>query len=198
MEELHIISEALKSVLLGTLEDACGLIMPGEQSGLDRLTFHVYQKKHHQDSNDRRIFLIRWGLHQIFQKKHLPELSPQELEAQLKNIIIKNSIAIKQALFKQCGEILSDAITLKLEPALNTQNILFTTSKLKICNVRKNSLKSSNCGWPNYCIFLSWTDDSGEFQEFIYPLQFSKPKKQFIIPAEEIVTQFIRYRDTQI
>ncbi len=198
MQELHIISEAQKSVLLKTLEESCGLILPGEQSGLETLTFHIYQKKHHQNRSDRRIFLIRWGLHQVFQKKHLPEVPAQELETQLKNIIQKNSVPIKQALFKQCRDILSDAVTIELEPALNERHILLSSSSLKICNARKSKEKDSNCGWPNYCIFLSWTDESGEFQEFIYPLQFNKVEKQFRIPADEIVTQFIRYRDTQI
>ncbi len=195
MEELYILSEPQTMVLFKTLEHACGLILPGERSGIDRITFHVYQKKHHQNSSDRRIFLIRWGLHQIFQKKHLPELSPQKLEAQLKNIIQMNSTAIKQTLFKRCGEFLSDTVTLTLEPALYAHNIVLDNYKLKVCNTRK---KASNAGWPAYCILLSWTDENGAFQEFIYPLQFNEQAKQFLIPAEEIVTQFIRYRDTQI
>ena len=143
-------------------------------------------------------FLNPLGAAPDFQKKHLPELSSRELETQLENIIKNNRASIKKALFKQCGEILSDAITLKLEPALNKKNILLTTSKLKVCNIRKNTVNKSNCGWPNYCIFLSWTDDGGEFQEFIYPLQFNASEKQFRIPADEIVTQFIRYRDTLV
>ncbi len=198
MEELHIISEKQQADLLKRLESSCGLILPGEQSGLDPLTFHIYQKKHHKNKSDRRIFLIRWGLHQVFQQKHLPEFPIEQIENILGTVIQKNCSQIKKTLIEQCRGILNDAVTLKLEPTLNAQNILLITTQLKICKTRTRGSNDFNSGWPNYCVFLSWTDENGDFQEFIYPLKFNEQERQFIIPAEDIVTQFKRYRDTPL
>lgn len=198
MEELHIINEEQQARLQTVLEKSCDLLLPGEHSGLEPLTFHIYQKKHHQKRSDRRIFLIRWGMHQVFQQKHLPEFLPEALETVLSSSIRKNRQKIREALFNRCREILSDIVTLELEPALNSRHVFLEAAQLKVCNTRKSEKHPWNGGWPAYCIFLSWTDESGAFQEFIYPLIFEEKEKRFILSSDEIVSKFIRYRDTQL
>jgi len=196
MVELNILSKQQEADILASVEEYCQLILPAESEHLETVSVHIYQKEHQQSVLDKRIFQIRWGLHQIFQDKHLPDLSPAETTEILKHIIKKHSKKIRHALFSQCQEILSDTVLLELEPEINQRNIAFSSYKLKVCNARNTDKNYRNSGWLNFCVFISWIDENGDFQEFIYPLLFSEKKKRFHIPANEIVTAFIRYRDS--
>ena len=197
MEELHILSAEEKKLILNSIETNCKMVLPGEKSELDPVTVHIYQKEHHQDVHDCRVFQIRWGMHKIFQFKHLPESTDAKTEDTLSQIIKKNCSKIKNALLEHCQEILSDNITLQLEPELNRRNLFISSYTFKVCSTRKRNTHETNHGWPNFCLFLSWIDDTGEFQEFIHPLPFDELEKQFVITPHEIIDQFVKYRDAQ-
>lgn len=196
MVELFILSKQQKADILGSIEQHCELILPAKSEHLEAVSVHLYEKEHQQSALEKRIFQIRWGLHQIFLDKHLPDLSPSETTEILKQIICKNAKKIRHSLFTQCQDILSDTVMLELEPEINQRNIAFSSYKLKVCNARNSDKNYTNSGWLNFCVFISWIDENGDFQEFIYPLLFSAKQKRFHIPAQEIVTAFIRYRDS--
>lgn len=198
MEELLLFSDTHTQLLIAWLEECCQVTLPDKRDDLDVVTFHIYQKKHHQTAHDRRIFQIRWGLHQIFQIKHMQESSIEQTLEEIKTAIFKNGKKIQASLYKYCEQLLSDSVTLRLVPEIDKHSILLSSYKLKICSARKGKNDTDSHGWPNYCVFLSWIDESGDLQQFIYPLHFDGAGKRFDIPTSDIATKFIQYRDSCI
>ena len=196
MEELHIVSEQQAQQILAGLEKYCGILIPSPYSGLEPISVHIYQKKHQSEPGDCRVLQIRWGMHQIFSFKHFAKFNSEEIVNAIHEILKKNCKKIQEKLFEHCKEILSDFITLILEPELNSRNIILSSYNLKICNTRKNSKNENTGGWPNYCIFISWEDDQEDFLEFVYPVLFNEKTRQFELPVDDIITKLIKYRDS--
>lgn len=197
MEEIHLLNADQMLSVLNAIQKHCGLILPGGRV-LDPVTVHLYQKKHHRSAKDNRLFLIRWGVHQIFQYKSFPQLPAAESCEQIKNIIGDKAAAIRKSLVEYCPEILKDALTLRLDPELSRRTVLLTGYQIKVCPTPKKAHTDGNGGWPNFCLFLSWTDEDDTFQEFRHPLAFDEESRCFNIREKDIVDNFIRYRDTVI
>ncbi len=193
MKEIELLSEKDKRELLRLLEKQCGLLLPADQIRLGAITFHLFRYQ----QQDGLYFLIRWGMQKIFSSKGISDAGTKRVLAQLRTLIRGNKTAIKKALTGYYGEQLNNLAQIELQPELTRQCSDAAQLNLSVCQARRCRAKSTNnYGWPNFCVMISWLDETDEFQEFLFTLPLDAQSKSFTIPSEEIIVQFRRYRDT--
>lgn len=197
MEEVDILTRADQQRLLIQLEQACGIVLPHARSNMGALSFHVYRFKDRNPGSSREwAFQIRWGVHKILSDKNLC-LNEQYLPVLMEVIKIHHK-KIKQGLWDYAESQLNTIISLELEPELNRHRVDLVSFQLKVCKARQKVDALNKFGWPNFCVALSWYDELGDFQEFIYPLSFDPEKRCFVIPTQKLVREFLIYRDSAI
>ncbi len=190
MKELRTFSPQELQTLKETLEKASGLILPNDPTRFGELKFHVYSGATEHEFH----FQIFWGPHKIFTKKHLLQSSKHDLLQALQALLKESAAEITQALLNYCAERLNDFLQIELQPLLMAHGLDTLQVNVKV----KPSTKAptqQNGGWPIWCLLMSWVDEFGEFQEFAHKIFFDVSQKQFQISAEEIVKNFVKYRN---
>ena len=202
IEESRILSEKDKNKLYNSLEDSCQLMLPKEKERIGEITFHLYHYENIKNdigsAKKHCLFQIRWGSHKIYSKKHLnmnPEKSCLDI---LTKAIQADRKQIKNALVEYCKNQLSSIVIIEFELEINKKSPNLTGYELQVCKCRKKNVEMNNSGWPNFCIFISWYDELGDFQEFIFPIKLDPESRLFQIPTQKIVSDFLVYRDTVI
>jgi hypothetical protein len=198
MEELNLINNQQGMELWKALEQNTGLLLPRDKEHFGEVSFHVYVRTRTDfEKNDNEyVFHIRWGMHKIFSEKHLCLKNPAECLDDLIKVIKSNKNQIKIKLIEYIEGQLGSIVTLELEPAFNQKFSSLRLYEIKVDRGRNKNNVSH--GWPNICIFISWYDEFGYFQEFIYPIRLYRETRCFRIPIPEIITQFQRYRDSLV
>ena len=138
MEEVNILSQKDKSLLLEKLEKECALLIPQDKDRLGELQFHLFKYKG-QNGNGKPqdyFFQIRMGIHQIFSKKHLPFCEKGDCIAKLESIIAANKKQIKNSIIDYCQNQLDTVLTVELEPEFNkhgleTERVVVPEDKVK-------------------------------------------------------------------
>jgi len=195
MKEIELLSAKDKNELLRLLEEQCGLLLPKDKALFGAITFHLFRGQRQQGLH----FLIRWGLQKIFSARGIHDAGAARVLEQLRSLIRSNKTTIKKALTDYCGEQLNNMAQIELQPELTRQCSDARQLSLSVCQARAcRSKETNNHGWPNYCVVISWLDETDEFQEFLFPLAMEEQSRSFTIPGEAIIARFRRYRDTLI
>jgi hypothetical protein len=200
MEEVNILSQKDKSLLLEKLEKECTLLIPQDKDRLGELQFHLFKYKG-QNGNGKPqdyFFQIRMGIHQIFSKKHLPFCEKGDCIAKLESIIAANKKQIKNSIIDYCQNQLDTVLTVELEPEFNKRFPYVFNYNIKLCKARRRNTELVQYGWPSLCITIAWTDEFGEFQEFMHPITIDPETRCFKTNISQILNSFLSYRDTLI
>lgn len=192
MKEIEVLSENDKKELLRFVEEQCAVVLPDDQTRLGSVTFHLYRYQRQEGL----YFLIRWGLQKIFGARGIRDAGAKHVKAQLRRLIRGNAAAIKKALSDYYAEQLNNLAQIDLQTELMRYCSDADQLNLRVCQARNCRTENpTNYGWPNFCVVISWLDETDEFQEFLFPLPLNAQSKSFTIPTEEIITRFRRYRD---
>ncbi len=194
MKELQILKKQQIDQLKKDLEKATGLLLPDDSIRFGDLKFHIYSGSKENEFH----FQIFWGPHKIFSKKHVLDISSEHLIDHLKELVTQSSRTIAQALTQYCETRLNDFLQIELQPLMMNHGLDVLQIDLKVRRSSKKSPNQTNGGWPIWCLLLSWIDEFGEFQEFVYKIYFNTQSKKFDIPPQEIISQFIKYRNSLI
>ncbi|MBN2426241.1 MAG: hypothetical protein JXR46_11220 [Calditrichaceae bacterium] len=195
MQELEILSEKDQAYLINALQKSCRMILPVSDQKFGALSFHIYSFDE-RSTEGENVFQIRWGIRKLFQDKNIGKIDSQTLLKNLAHIIDKNFETIKKELNEYCLEQLQTYIAMEVEPVLSTNFGGLYDIKIGFCRSRKRAEEIKSSGWANFCIYISWTDEFGEFQEFLYPITFTGDQSSFDIPVDHIIKEFRRYRDS--
>ena len=194
MKEIQLLNSNDHQHLLQQVEKSTGLVLPVNDDRLGPISFHLYAYQEHPGVH----FQMRWGVRTIFHKKNLPAADKDEMLNKLNRLIQRNAGLIKENLTVYCLEQLNNIVFLELDPHLSAVPDGGHQLTLEVCKARRKAKTVDTGGWPNYCVAISWFDESGEFQEFLYPLRIDRAQKMFLIPAGEIASRFRAYRDQLI
>lgn len=194
MKELKALNEQDFSFLKHSLEKSTGLLFPDDATRFGDLKFHIYS-----GASDKEFhFQLFWGPHKLYAKKHLKERSPDDLFKDLANSIKKDGKKIARAAIQYCEERLADFLQIELQPVLLANGLNALEIEIKVRQSKKVRAGAANGGWPVFCLLMSWTDEFGEFQEFVHKITFNKENKLFNIDPQIIVKKFINYRNSLI
>ena len=195
MQELEILTEKDQEYLINALQKSCQMILPRSDQKFGALSFHIYVFDERSTEGDN-VFQIRWGIRKLFQDKNIGKTDSQTLLKTLAQMIDKNSETIKKEINEYCMEQLQTYTAMEVEPVLNKSFGGLYDIKLGLCRGRKRTEEVKNSGWANFCMVISWTDEFGEFQEFLYPITLNDDQSCFDIPVEHIIKEFRKYRDS--
>lgn len=202
MKELNILKNTDIRKIRNHLSESCGLTIPDEKEHMGLISFHLFKYEHHLENNesgkDEMRFQIRWGAHKIYSKKHFFITDETNVIEQLKQFISQDCMKIKKELLDYCKTQLGNIVTLEVEPEINKRNPGLIGYQIQVDRGRTNTSVKENAGWPCLCIFISWFDELGDFQEFVYPVKFDGKSRQFLVDAKEIADAFQVYRDTVV
>lgn len=197
MDRINVLSKKDQAILLGLLEQECALLLPDEPERLGPITFHLHPHKLSEANSPAddslHIFQLRYGMLSLFSYKQVKLNSQGEYMNDITHIIKANKSKIKTALIEYCQNQLETIINIELEPYLRKQFPYLFNYRLKLCQARLKNKDMLDIGWPSLCISISWTDDYGEYQEFMYPICLNKITRRFQLEVRQIVTAFQRY-----
>ncbi len=131
-------------------------------------------------------------------KRHLELNGENDLIETLSSIIKVECKEIKKSLYGYCEEQLDSVFGLELQPELSRKFPGIGDYQLRLSKGRGNNSSLQKLGWPDYKIFIAWTDDYNEFQEFSYPLNFDHKNHRFHIQTDDFISKFARYRDNLV
>ncbi|MHB2148957.1 hypothetical protein ACX8XP_07880 [Calditrichota bacterium LG25] len=192
MKELKAFTESELQILKETLEKASGLLFPDDATRFGALKFHFYSAAKANEYH----FQIFWGPHKIFSRKHIQGANKDELLRDLQLALKKSANSIVRAAVQYCEDRLNDFLQIELQPLLNKHGLDLLQLDIRVRQSKKKLPAGSNGGWPVWCLLMAWTDEFGEFQEFVHKIVFDVQRKQFNISAVDIVKQFINYRNS--
>jgi hypothetical protein len=200
MEEVNILSKDDKIRLLDTLEKECALLIPHDKDRLGELQFHLFKYKGQGGNGEdpEYFFQIRMGIHQIFSSKHVAFCETGDCLSKLESIIAANKKQIKNSIIEYCQNQLDTVLTVELEPEFNKRFPYVFNYNIKLCKARRKNTELIKYGWPSLCITIAWTDEFGEFQEFMYPLTMDPETRCFQTNISRILNSFLTYRDALI
>jgi len=193
MKEIQLLKPEDHQRLLGAVEKNTGLILPVNDDRFGALSFHLYFYEGHPALH----FQMRWGVKKIFGKKNL-SVQEENLTSHLCGLIKRHAATIRENLQTYCLEQLKNLMFLELDPHFTFNPGIGHQFTLKVCKARSKVPEQETCGWPNYCVAISWVDETDEFQEFLYPLRVDAEQRILVIPAEDIARRFKIYRDRMI
>ena len=75
-------------------------------------------------------------------------------------------------------------------PAFNDYKIFVDVSRCRSTNNDESKYK-----WPPISVFISWDDEFGDFQEFVYPLKFAYKNNHFLLDYHSIINELKYYRE---
>jgi len=192
MKELKSLNEPDVALLKQILEESTRLIFPEDATRFGDLKFHLYSGS----SSEEFHFQLFWGPHNIYSKKHVKEKFSNDLFNNIGKFIKKDGKKIARAAIQYCQERLADFLQIELQPVLMTHGLNTLEIEIKLRQSQKSRASAANGGWPIWCLLMSWTDEFGEFQEFVHKITFNKEKKTFEIDPQSIVKKFINYRNS--
>jgi len=199
MEEINILTAEDIKALLKSVEKECTLLIPDEKERLGELSFHLYEYDKSGASGNTNgksvVFQIRYGMHKIFSKKHLTVNLKNKYLEDLVKVVCENKNDIKKAIIDYCQSQLETIISLELIPEFNKRFPYLFSYELKLCKARKKNQLMIKYGWPSLCVMISWTDEFGDFQEFMYPLMIDPESRHFQIETSKIISAYQTYRD---
>ncbi|MGD9489705.1 MAG: hypothetical protein AB7W47_16915 [Calditrichaceae bacterium] len=196
MQESNILSEKDKKELFVILEKHCNLVLPDEKIRCGDFSFHLYHYEKNNDADDSWVFQVRWGTHRFYAKKHLSFTNNKDYLSILTDVIRKDKSLIKKALLEHCENQLNTIAMLEIEPAINKKLPYLSRYEMSVKKLRNPGKIKNESGWPNFGVCICWYDELGNFQEFVYPIQFDSISRRFRVPPEEIVNKFQVYMDT--
>lgn len=202
MEEVNLLTEKDTKELLQTVEKFCDILIPDEKERLGEISFHLY-KYDNADNTDNYgkqswTYQIRYGVHTIFSKKHINIPADQNYNDVLAKTICDHKDKIYASIVEYCQNQMDTMVKMELEPQFQQRFSYIFTYDLKLCKSRNRNKQMLNAGWPSLCIAISWNDDYGEFQEFMYPLTINQDTRRFNLDSDKILTAFQSYRDSII
>jgi len=197
MEHVNLITDKDQAHLLGLVEQECALLMPNEPERLGSVSFQLHPHKPSETNfptdDSLYVFQLRFGMLSLFSHKQLKLNSPGEYMKDITPIIKENKSKIKTALIEYCQNQLETIVTMELEPALRQQFPYLFNYQLKLCQARIKNKYMLDLGWPSLCISISWTDDYGEYQEFMYPLCLNRDTRCFQFDMQQLITALQRF-----
>ena len=194
MKELKTLSEREFQILRQNLEQATGLIFPDDPTRFGELKFHIYSGRQKNEFH----FQVFWGPHNIFSQKHMKESSAGDLIGDLGKSLQKASAKITRAALQYCEDRLNDFLQIELQPVLMSNGLNALEIDIRVRQSKKTHHVGKNGGWPVWCLLMSWTDEFGEFQEFVHNIVFDEQERKFVIQPQVIVQKFIGYRNSLI
>lgn len=190
--EDNLISDSQFNDLLTALENETRLPIPAADPDLGKFDIIV-----HERTAPNYVFKITWGAKNIFIEKSF-EPASKDIQTELVNIIKNNAGEIRKELITYCTEQLNNMVLMNFPIEMKKFLPGFFDYKVFVSQCRKKGDKKVKDGksWPVMSLFVSWDDEGGEFQEFVYPLDFDQNQNCFRIDYPEIIKKFIRYRDS--
>ncbi len=189
--ERHEIKEPERSQLLKQLRAVTKLPLPYKDLYLGNVQFFL---RNHDNKNDYD-FQIRWGSKNILIERNVTSAAAEVSKEEIQRLMQVHAGSMRKKLIEYCVEQLNNIVTIELPIQLQKRLPSFVNYNLfvNICRIQK---KETNNNWPAISVFISWDDELGEFQEFVYPLKFDNETDHFILDYEDIVNNLVRYRDS--
>ncbi|MEJ2545135.1 MAG: hypothetical protein P8Y99_13795, partial [Calditrichaceae bacterium] len=202
MEEVNLLTEKDTKELLQTVEKACNILIPDEKERLGEISFHLYKYDNSENIDNfgkqSWTFQIRYGMHTVFNKKHIKISSNKNYHEIITKIICDYKDKIYASIVEYCQNQMDIMVKMELEPQFQQRFSYIFNYDLKLCKSRNRNKQMLNAGWPSLCIAISWNDDYGEFQEFMYPLHINPDTRKFNLDSDHILSAFQSYRDSVI
>ena len=199
---MNLLTQNDTEELWRTVEKSCNILIPDEKERLGEMSFHLYKYDNTESSDNYGkqswTFQIRYGIHTVFSKKHIKMPSSQNYIESLTKIICDNKNKIYTSIIEYCQNQMDTMVSMELEPEFNSRFAYIFNYDLKLCKSRKRNKQMLKAGWPSLCIAISWNDDYGEFQEFIFPLTINPDTRKFNLNSDKILSAFQSYRDSVI
>ena len=191
----NLVNEKHRLLLIDLLEKSSRLPLPREDMYLGNINFALYHKS--ASSTNQYIFQIQWGSKSIFIIKNLPLKDMDKIENEMKKIFEKNAEALRSDLIKYCISQLNNIILVELPIHIRKEMPAFIDYKLFVDVTRcvNKDNKEKKLKWPSIALFISWDDEFGDFQEFVYPLNFAYGTNHFILDYKSMIQELKRYRD---
>jgi hypothetical protein len=194
--DCNLVSQKHRILLVKKLEDVTQLPLPKEDLSLGNINFFLYRKSSSSNS-DQYVFQIQWGAKSIFVEKNIILKDINKIEDKCYSLFRENAESIRTELIQYCISQLNNIILVELPiqlrqfmPTFNDYRIFVDISSGKQINNNDKKLK-----WPPISIFISWDDEFGDFQEFVYPLKFSYENSHFILDYPSIIKELKVYWD---
>ena len=188
--DCNLVSQKNRISLVKELEDVTKLPLPKEDLSLGNINFFLYQKSP-SSKPDQYIFQIQWGTKSIFVVKNIILKDINKIEDKCYSVFQANAESIRNELIQYCISQLNDIILVELPihlrnvmPTFNDYRIFVDISSCKQINNDDKKLK-----WPAISIFISWDDEFGDFQEFVYLLKFNYENNHFILDYQDIINE---------
>jgi hypothetical protein len=195
--ECNLVNEKIRISLIEKLENVTQLPLPKEDIYLGNINFFFYHKSS-SSKNAQYIFQIQWGSKSIFVLKNIILKDMKKIEDKCHSIFQDNADIIRAELVQYCVSQLNNIILVELPiqmrtfmPAFNEYRIFVDVSSCKPVNDNNQKLK-----WPSIAVFISWDDEFGDFQEFVFPLKFGYDKNHFILDYHDIIKELKIYWDS--
>jgi len=193
--ERNLLNENHRLSLIDKLQSIVSLPLPKKDLYLGNLNFLLYHKDSSKDNE--YDFQLRWGSKSVFLCKQVLINDDKKIENDLTKKLNENKAEIRKEIIKYCISQLDGIILSELPIYIRQKMPSFFDYKVfvDLCRTRK---KQNNIHWPPISVFVSWDDENGEFQEFVYPLKFDYDTGNFNIDYPSIVKELQKYRDTAI
>jgi hypothetical protein len=195
--ECNLVNENNRISLIEKLEAATLLPLPEEDIYLGNINFFLYQKCS-SSKDSHYIFQIQWGSKSILVVKSTTFKDINKIEDECNTIFQENAEKLRSALIQYCISQLNNIILVELPiqirnlmPTFIDYRIFVDISRYKSSNNNENKLR-----WPPISVFISWDDEFGEFQEFVYPLKFNHKNNHFTLDYNTLINELKVYRDT--
>ena len=194
--ECNLVKEKHRFLLIDLLERTTGLPLPREDIYLGNINFALYHKTASQDSN-QYIFQIQWGSKSIFVLKKLTLKNIDQIEDKIQEIFKKHVETLRSDLIQYCISQLNNIILVELPVQIRNVMPAFIDYKVfvDVSRCRNKESEEKKLKWPSIAVFISWDDEFGDFQEFVYPLNFAYNNNHFILDYESMITELRRYKD---
>ena len=192
-----LLDEHYRSQLIKQLQVSTGLPLPVQDLYLGNINFLLYEKES-ASSSDVHVLQVQWGSKSLFIEKHFIIRKNKDLLEAIRDLFDNHCLELRDECIKYTVNQLNDIVAIELPikiqekfPALIDYRVFADITKKHGKEITDNK----TC-WPQISVFITWEEDFGEFEQFVFPLSFDEETNHFILNYDEIVTAFIRYRDS--